>query len=184
MAVRPPSGASHGTRASMVVAPALLAVLAAAGQVRAQALDPPAAVHVRPASSRAAALLAEGRARSATFRQLVQALERSDVFVWVETGFLGVHGRVLFAGTCQAGRLLRIRVNGLEADEHLVAWLAHELQHAVEIASAPEVDSAAALRRFYEQHGRGTPDRLCTPEAERVAARVAAELRASRKTRR
>jgi hypothetical protein len=50
----------------------------------------------------------------------------------------------------------------------------------VEIASAPEVTSAATLGRLYRQHGmRGSGEGLCTAEAQRVTTIVLAEVGAT-----
>jgi len=46
-----------------------------------------------------------------------------------------------------------VRLPGLENE--LVCTLAHELQHVVEIADAPEVRDTRSLLRFYDRIGWG-----------------------------
>jgi hypothetical protein len=141
--------------------------------------------HVHALDAKAAALLREGRARSATFEGLLDVLEDSDVFVFVETGFLAAPSQLTFTGVSRTGRLVRITLSVPEACDRLLAWLAHELQHAVEVASAPEVTSAAALRRFYYRHGvSGYGEGHCTPEAQRVTKLVLDEVAARQRAQR
>lgn len=61
----------------------------------------------------------------------------------------------------------------------------HELQHAVEIARAPEVISEGALVAFYERIGQAQdkPGHYETKAAPEVAGRIRAELSRFRGTR-
>ena len=137
---------------------------------------------IRPANPRLAALLAEGLARSTTFSRLVEALERSDLFVYLDTGSLSVPSQLQFAVATSAGRYVRITLNdGPQLEDHLVAWLGHELQHAVEVAGAPTVRTPATLKRFYASFAHRMSDEAwCTPGAQRVTGLVLAELSANR----
>ena len=138
---------------------------------------------LRPADRKAAALLEAGVARSETFRLLVDAIERSDLVVYVETGVMAVPGQLQFATATPGTRYLRvsIRVPGLEND--LLSWLGHELRHATEIAAAPEVTDQVRLRTFYDRVGgslRAGPTVIMeTTGAQRVQAAVERELRTS-----
>ena len=138
---------------------------------------------LRPADRKAAALLEAGVARSETFRLLVDAIERSDLVVYVETGLMAVPGQLQFAAATPGTRYLRvsIRVPGLEND--LLPWLAHELCHATEIAEAREVNDEASLGTFYARVGgslrAGSRVVMETTGAQRVQAAVERELRTS-----
>jgi hypothetical protein len=142
-----------------------------------------AARRLRPAGMKAAALLEAGIARSETFRLLVDAIERSDLVVYVETGVLAVPGQVQFVAATPRTRYIRVsvRVPGLEND--LLAWLAHELCHATEIAAAPDVTGQASLRTYYDRVGgslRAGPTVIMeTSGAQKVQAAVERELRTS-----
>ncbi len=109
---------------------------------------------LRPKDRKAAALLRAGDARSATFRRLLEALEGSDLVLYIETRRLALPGQTQLVCATPSARyvLVSVQVQGLDND--LVPWLAHELWHAVEIAGAPDVRDAASLRRFYEKVGR------------------------------
>jgi hypothetical protein len=125
---------------------------------------------VRAMDARAGALLAEGAARSATFRQLVERIEQSDLLVYVKVARLDHRGKVQFVAATPSCRVLSVtvRVPGLLDD---LPYLAHELQHAVEIASAPEVRDEAGLLLLYQRIGHGS--RVgSTMEMETTAAQM------------
>jgi hypothetical protein len=54
--------------------------------------------------------------------------------------------------------------------------LAHELQHANEVASAPEVRDVGSFQTFFKRHGWKGSHGFETIEAEAVTRTVAAEL--------
>jgi hypothetical protein len=137
-----------------------------------------ATAHVRGVTPRAVLLLAQGAARSATFRELVEALEASDVIVWVETDPLGRPSQLRFVGAAPSVRFLRITIdNLLVPDDLLLPWLGHELQHAVELARAPEAASPAGVREYYRRHGLKALDgSFCTEAVQRVSVVVENEL--------
>jgi hypothetical protein len=138
----------------------------------------PITTRLRAMDPRAGALLGMGASRSTTIRQLIDILEQSDVVVQVETSFLGYPGRTAWIGASSTARFLRITLDVPEGDDRLLAWLGHELQHAVEIAQAPEITNAAALLRHYKRTGYAAvgAHRMCSTEAQRVTARVRNEL--------
>jgi hypothetical protein len=132
---------------------------------------------VRALGPAARLLVDEGSVRSPSFAGLLRAIESSDLIVYVATGFLRLPGRLDFVCAKAGNRFLRITVNVPDAEPCLIASLAHELQHAVEIAAAPDVTDAATLARFYERHGqRVSRDEYCTRAAQRVADAVRVEV--------
>ncbi|MBE3099112.1 MAG: hypothetical protein IMZ44_18510 [Planctomycetes bacterium] len=134
------------------------------------------AARVRGVDAKARTLLREGAARSATFRRLLDALEPSDVIVYVETGVLDRPGRLLFVTATAECRFLRIsiRVPGRDAD--LIAWLGHELQHAVEIATVREVREQTEVLGLYRRIGLGDRSHVETAEAQKIWTRVRDEV--------
>lgn len=110
--------------------------------------------HVRATETRILALIDDGLSRSPTFRRLVAALNESDVVVYIERkrtrqalgGYLAHH--IVAQGNY---RYLRIAVDTQGSQGRLVPLLAHELQHAVEIAQAPQVRDAATLEQLFVQ---------------------------------
>jgi len=159
-------------------------VVAAIGvqEVAAQeSLAPGATSRLRAADKKAAALLEAGKARSATFRLLTDAIEQSDLVVYVEARQLTLPGQLQFVSATPGGRYLRVSVRLMGVDNELLPWLAHELWHAVEIAGAPEVRDRASLLRFYEQIGGGFRSggtvEMETVKAQETQATVLNELR-------
>ena len=111
---------------------------------------------VRASDARTAAILVDGLGRSETLRVLVDEIERSDVIVYLEIQWnlrRRLAGSLTLAGATPSARYLRISLNPELAGDAMVATLAHELQHAVEIAREPSIVSDATLARYYASHG-------------------------------
>jgi hypothetical protein len=110
--------------------------------------------HVRSTDPRILSLIESGLTRSETFRHLVATLDDSDVIVYVEPkltrqalkGYLA-HNIVANGGY----RYLRVAVDTHGSVRRLVALLAHELQHAVEVAQDPEARDAEGLERMFDR---------------------------------
>ena len=135
---------------------------------------------VRPMHTRVGTLLATGMDRSATFRQLVRQIEESDVIVYIEARHdlrSGVGASMRFVTRSATDRFLRIQLNADYSDHTLVALLGHELQHVVEVADQPAVQSADDLRAFYRRTGvRTGPDSFDSELARDTGYQVRAEL--------
>ncbi len=136
--------------------------------------------HVRAMQPEGDKLLARGLATSATFRRLVDRLEHSDVIVYVDVRpdmpqYLG--GSLQFLARSATDRFLRVRIN--RASSHLwqTALLGHELQHAVEVAESPDVESAIGLRALYRRIGvRTGPDAFDSVAAQQAGFSVRTEI--------
>jgi len=133
---------------------------------------------VRPIDSYARDLLLDAWRSSVTVRALIATLEESDLFVQVEAAkFSSRRGRLYFLSGTRECRWLRVcvRVPGLRQD--VLPVLAHELQHAVEIAQAPEARDAQALEALMRRIGWCRGGRLFeTGAALAIEARVRLEL--------
>ena len=118
--------------------------------------DPmPANAEVRAMSPAVATLLDEGMSRSVSFRALIGRIEQSDLIVYVREEYASMgslHGSLTFLSSAGGSRYLLIRLSGRSRTRHL-STLAHELQHAVEIAERPDIVDEASLIRAYEQFG-------------------------------
>ncbi|MEW5981980.1 MAG: hypothetical protein AB1806_06370 [Acidobacteriota bacterium] len=126
---------------------------------------------------KAADLLEQGAARSATVRRLVETLARSNVVVYVETAPLKVPGRLRILSASRTCRFVWITVNESDATSRSIPALGHELQHAVEIAGAPEVICVKSLQRYYERNGYQDYEGVyCTRAAAQVTSRVQYEV--------
>ena len=138
--------------------------------------------NVRTFDRRVLTALFDGARRSATFAQLLDALDGSDVIAYIElTHDLPVttQGRLLLATNTPDHRYVRIQVRAMQAPDDLIAVIGHELQHAVEIVEAPAVRDEASMRRHYEIAGAGRSHALGfeTRAAQDAGWRVRKELR-------
>jgi hypothetical protein len=143
----------------------------------------PPAQRLRPQSPRVAGWIADGMARSATFRALVERIEQGDVIVYLESQSglrQGVSASVTWMSATPTARFVRASVRpGLSARDTL-AMIAHELQHVVEVIDHPEVRSERALANLYLRIGHSTGGggggRWDTVAALRTGDRVRIEL--------
>lgn len=160
---------------------ALVIALGLAAHVHAQGLPTPnPTARVRPMQKRVEALLSTGMDRSATFRQLVRRIERSDVIVYVEARHdlrAGVGASMRFVTRSASDRFVRVQLNADYSNHTLVALLGHELQHVVEVAEHAEVQSPDDLRAFYRRTGvRTGPDSFDSAEARHAGYLVRDEI--------
>ena len=160
------------------------ALLVASPILRAETTTPvrdPLGSHVRGASPAVNTLIARGAARSATFKQLLDELNRTDVIVYLETNValpVGLEGRLMFLTAAGGVRYLHAQVTSGLRFEELIAIAGHELQHALEVAAHPNVRDGRGMRALYERIGirTGAPDRYDTAEAQSTGRRVRAEM--------
>lgn len=111
---------------------------------------------IRPQDPRATALLRNGVERSAHVRALIDTIDVADVVVYmdVERGMdTSLAGRLTFIGKGGAYRYVRVSINASLNGDFMIASLAHELQHVVEVIEHPEVTSEATLKRLYQRIG-------------------------------
>src|SRR5262245_34216688 len=100
------------------------------------------------------ALIREGYERSATFRGLVAKLQHSNAIVLVQPATCGggrIRSCLVSVSELQGGRHIRIKVDPHTSHDVLIATVAHELQHAVEVVEHPDVIDATSLLRLYRQ---------------------------------
>ena len=156
---------------------ALALLLAVASSARADDfVRTVAAAHIRPTSQDARRLIDRAASRSPTVAQLIDRLALTDVIVYVQLA-IGPHvdtARTSLATTTRHARFVRILINARTAPWDQVEMLGHELQHALEIASAPEVMDEGGMRTLYARIGlQGRkPNQYETLEAQRVQALV------------
>lgn len=146
------------------------------------------APHVRAIDAVSATAFARGMQESEHFRALVDALDASDVIVHVVTTPAlagGVIGTMRFVTRLGDTRYVRIDLASLVPPDVRVSTLAHELQHACELAQSVAA-SQDAVRTLYRTIGRAVPgarDAFETDGAQRAGAHVWAELRLRRSLR-
>jgi hypothetical protein len=144
---------------------------------------------VRASEARILALLDAGLSRSATFRSLVATLDESDVIVYIEprTTRQSLGGYLAHQIVSRGGyRYLRIAVDTTGAEGRLVPLLAHELQHAIEVAQSPAAIDAESLQQVFVRlsvpFGCGGTTCYETQSAKDVEHNVSEELKSVRRT--
>lgn len=139
--------------------------------------------HLRATSPIVRSLIDEAAVSSPIVDRLISQLEESDTIVYVElTGSPEIPRArtTLAAATCEV-RFLRISINVLISPFDRLPLLAHELQHAVEIAGAVEARDENGMRELYTRIGVwGGADRYETRAATEVERSVRAEQFARR----
>lgn len=121
------------------------------------------------------ALIVRGYAVSPAFRRLVDELERSDVIVHVQQvnqSGDGLAGATRFVTRAGGQRYVRVTLYGWWSTNQTVSLIGHELQHAVELASAGWVVDHATCLELFHAIGRRTCDRrrLCYETDAAIAA--------------
>ena len=147
----------------------------------------PTMARIRTDDPDIARAIADGSEWSATFRRLVEAVQRTDGLVWV------------FRARCRFGaaaclltslvvsgpnRLLHVHVDPRRSDHKLIESLGHELQHAVEVLGS-SARSTAEMYNFFE-YSSGVyrvGDRFETHEAVEAGFAVGREVARAQKRR-
>ena len=145
--------------------------------------------HVRSESADLRRLIADAADQSVTFRSLVNAIDRSDVIVYVRARLFPtetLEGRIGLLSAPGRTRFLVVELACPRLQHAHMATLAHELQHAVEIAAAPWVTGTEALATYYRQigtewSGDSQGATFETAAARLVGQRVLAELQVATK---
>lgn len=113
---------------------------------------------VRLLDSHADEVFRQGVTRSPSFRALVDRLAASDVVVYIRYEDLPrrLAGRLRFMGSAGGRRYVVVSVSWHGSGHGQVAALAHELQHAVEVAETPGIVDQRSLRQAYTEIGYAT----------------------------
>jgi hypothetical protein len=122
-----------------------------------------------------AGLIADAREQSPTLAEMLDRVERSDVIVYFEAvpRFEGsLRGCVHFIGASNGYRYVRAQIKTMMNRYDVIASLAHELQHAVEIADHPEVTSEDSLAALYRRIGDERETRHFETDRAQSAGRV------------
>jgi hypothetical protein len=123
------------------------------------------------------ALIADGLTRSQTFRALAATLDDTDVVVYVTTAIIrsGLGGYLPHSiVTADSRRYVRLVVSAEGADNRRIGIIAHELQHAIEIARVPEVGRSQSVSDLFARigyrrgHARDAYETMDAVEIERV----------------
>jgi hypothetical protein len=144
---------------------------------------PTVSTNLRPQDDRLTQLLRAGSARSATFKSLVDRIEASHVIVYVAINPLmkaNLSGMLTWMTQAGGYRYLRASISHDLTPDQMIATIAHELQHAVEVIEDEAVNDEKSLvalyRRIGQQSGTATPSRWETEAAQRTGFAVRKEL--------
>ena len=164
----------------------LLALALCAVGMSSSALDatvPAATGRLRPQDERLTQLLRDGTSRSPTLKTLVDRIEASKVIVYVALNPLmksNLSGMLTWMTRAGDTRYLRASISPDLTPDQMIATIAHELQHAVEVIEDESVTDEKSLvalyRRIGLQHGQSAPSRWETVAAQRTGFQVRKEL--------
>jgi hypothetical protein len=138
---------------------------------------------LRPQDPRISLILQQGIARSATFRALIDRIEASNLIVYVAVSAnlkSGLSGAVTWMTRAGNFRYVRASIRIDLPFDQMIATVAHELQHAVEVIEDESVIDEQSLIALYRRIGE--PSRLAGPSgwetvaAQRTASQVRREL--------
>ena len=146
-----------GPRAAVVWSMAVASALVVHGPASADQ-DAARIARVRSVVPAINAAITRGNERSPTFRHLIETIGNSDGIVYVQEGYCGISIRSClqhWVGVAGPNRFLRIRVSTRKAPGcELVASIGHELQHAIEVLSNPNIRDRFGMFRLFDLNGR------------------------------
>jgi hypothetical protein len=142
------------------------------------AADP--VTRLRATSAKETRIIQQLLAGSATGRALVKALDATDVIVYVQltTDQSAGAAATRFVITTGDQRYLRVLLGARTHANERPVLLAHELQHALEIARAADVRDNDGMQKLYMRIGENRRARFEfeTTAAREISARVRQEL--------
>jgi hypothetical protein len=139
--------------------------------------------HLRPQDDRVAQALRDGAKRSATFKSLVDRIEGSQVIVYVAVNPAmksSLNGMLTWMTQAGGFRYMRASIAADLSSDQMIATVAHELQHAVEVVEDESVTDETTLVALYRRIGRPgggeAPSRWETAAAQQTGYQVRREL--------
>jgi hypothetical protein len=138
---------------------------------------------LRPQDPRISLALQEGMTRSDTFRDLVNRIEASNVIVYVAVTPMmrpSLSGALTWMTRAGDFRYVRASISIEQTFDQMIASVAHELQHAVEVIEDETVVDEKSLVALYKRIGQ--PSKAAGPlgwetiAAQRTGKQVRREL--------
>lgn len=158
----------------------VVTLMSASGSAGASA--PPAWQAIRPQNAVAETLYTRALEHSATVRALAARIHESDVIVYFEVRRdlpSGMAARLMWMSATASYRIVRISIRQGLRPADAIGFVAHELQHAVEVIEHPDVRSSADLEQLYRRIGeRGRPNEPHWDTDEAIAAERVARMEA------
>ena len=112
--------------------------------------------HVRSFSPSIASVIQQAGQRSATFRRLVETINASHSYVYVDEGECPHDDRACLVNVAAVGpyRYMFVHIATRQADWDLMGSIGHELRHTIEVIDNPSVTSLRTMRSLYEWIGK------------------------------
>jgi hypothetical protein len=138
--------------------------------------------HLLALSPGAIELMRESVTRSSIVEGLLQELEQSGVVVYLSDSMPGAVAGPLsyltYLSNDEKARYLLVRIDRWRTTPYeRIALLGHELQHALEVAAAPEVRDPRGLAKLYRRIGwESQPGKFETRAAQDVGNRVRGQV--------
>lgn len=167
----------------MLLTVALVAVLSISSASSALAAERIGGPRLRPQDPRSTLVLKEGAARSATFRALVNRIEASNLIVYITVSPImksSLSGALTWMTRAGDYRYVRASISSDLPFNQMIASVAHELQHAIEVIEDESVTDEPSLVALYKRIGQ--PSRAAGPSgwettaAQRTGLQVRREL--------
>jgi hypothetical protein len=133
--------------------------------------------HVRASNPLVRAWIRNGASESPTLKSLLAELTASDIIVHIELVDRirdGANGQLYFVTATPTARFLRIEITWVGGRAEMIALIAHELQHAAEVAGASRVRDSVSLSSFYL--GMLPGNRTQTGHYDSLAARATEDI--------
>ena len=130
--------------------------------------------HVRSFSPSIVSVIQQAGERSATFRRLVETINASDSYVYVDEGECrDSDQRACLVNVTVGGRFrfMFVHVAARTADWDLMGSIGHELRHAIEVIDNRFVTSLLTMRSLYGRIGKQNSQ---DPHSYETAAAVTA----------
>ena len=153
------------------------------------AVQPTTFKHVRSAEARIRERVADGYTRSATFKTLVDAVEKLSCVVYLSSTVKlsgGMRGALLhWPATDPEMPVLRVLLKANLSRDETIAVIGHELQHVIEAVRSDRAtdrfDVTATFDKLDPSSQRGSVHKYDTDEAIRITVMVLDELNRARR---
>jgi hypothetical protein len=112
---------------------------------------------IRPQDPRLVDLIRAGLTRSATFRDIVHRIEAGNLIVYVSLSpsmKANLAGKLTWMSKAGMFRYVKATINTEQSSDQMIATLAHELQHALEVGGDESVIDQRSLAGLYKRIGR------------------------------
>lgn len=159
-----------------------LALVAAVATSSAIASERHGGPRLRPQDPRSMQVLKEGPLRSETFRSLVDRIEAGNVIVYIAVNPIlksSLSGALTWMTRAGGFRYVRASISTELTFDQMIATVAHELQHAVEVIEDESVKDERSLVALYKRIGqpsRATNSGWETINAQQTGYQVRREL--------